>query len=270
MCRMSVLAATSLLLAAAPLAAHAKDKPKPAPAAAAAQSARTKASPADRAMAERLDPLARAAFWARESDVDPQDVQAGLGLSRALRALGKYEEAAAAAERLRVMAPGQEEVLLEIARAHIGRGQGFYAIEPAQQAAGLAPRDWRPATLLAVAFEQAQRDDEALAAHRQALALGPQVPAVLVNYAMFQAGHGAPAEAEKLLRTAAALPGAGAQVRQNLALVIGLQGRFDEAERLARQDLPPELVASNMAFLRAAAAGGTTSARSWEALRATP
>jgi Flp pilus assembly protein TadD len=28
-------------------------------------------------------------------------------------------------------------------------------------------------------------------------------------------------------------------VRQNLALVIALQGRFDEAEQIVRSDLPP-------------------------------
>jgi Flp pilus assembly protein TadD len=83
---------------------------------------------------------------------------------------------------------------------------------------------------------------------------------------MFLAGHGDPAQAERLLRTAYARPGATMQVRQNLALVLGLQGRFDEAETLARQDLPPDLVANNMAYLRAAAQGGAP-ARSWDAMR---
>ena len=74
-------------------------------------------------------------------------------------------------------------------------------------------------------------------------------------------------EAEDMLRLAAAKPGATIAVRQNLALVVGLQGRFDEAERLVRQDLPPEAVANNMAWLRAAASTGASGARSWEGLR---
>ncbi|HEY9217886.1 MAG TPA: pilus assembly protein TadD, partial [Phenylobacterium sp.] len=58
------------------------------------------------------------------------------------------------------------------------------------------------------------------------------------------------------------------KVRQNLALVLGLQGRYDEAERLARQDLPPELVANNMAYLRSVTGGGGTGAsRNWDAMR---
>jgi Flp pilus assembly protein TadD len=39
-------------------------------------------------------------------------------------------------------------------------------------------------------------------------------------------------------------------VRQNLALVVGLQGRFAEAETIARAELPPEEAAANVAYLR--------------------
>jgi Flp pilus assembly protein TadD len=39
-------------------------------------------------------------------------------------------------------------------------------------------------------------------------------------------------------------------VRQNLALVVGLQGRFDEAEKIAAQELSPEQAQANIAYLR--------------------
>jgi Flp pilus assembly protein TadD len=39
-------------------------------------------------------------------------------------------------------------------------------------------------------------------------------------------------------------------VRQNLALVVGLQGRFDEARQIASADLPPDQVEANMAYLQ--------------------
>ncbi|WP_375269930.1 tetratricopeptide repeat protein, partial [Phenylobacterium sp.] len=194
--------------------------------------------------------------------------EAGLGLAHALRDMGKAEEAAATAERLAVIAPDNIEVLLEIARAHLARGQGFYAVKPAAQAEALAPRDWRPPFLLAVAYELAERDGEALAAHRRALALAPQNPSVLSNLAMFQAARGQTAEAEALLRQAVAQPEATATIRQNLALILGLQGRLAEAEALARQDLPPQTVSANLAYLRSAtapaAAGGA--GRSWESV----
>jgi Flp pilus assembly protein TadD len=52
------------------------------------------------------------------------------------------------------------------------------------------------------------------------------------------------------LRRAAARPGADRRVRQNLALVVGLQGRFEEAEEIARSDLPPDEAAANVGYLR--------------------
>ena len=275
MCRMSVLAATALALSLAPLALEAREKSK----AATGQPAKTdakapiaapllRASPEERRMAQRLDPLARAAFWGREAERDGRDIEAAINLSQALRAMGRFDDAGAAVQRGLVVDPANVPALLELGRVHIGRGQGFYAIEPLKAAMAAAPRDWRAASLLGIAFEQASRDDEALAAHRQAVAIAPDNASAMGNLAMYYAGHGDPAQAEKLLRQAAAKPGADITVRQNLVLVLGLQGRFDEAEHLARQDLPPELVANNMAYLRAAAATGPASPqRSWDAMR---
>jgi len=39
-------------------------------------------------------------------------------------------------------------------------------------------------------------------------------------------------------------------VRQNLALVVGLQGGFAEAESIARADLPADEAAANAAYLK--------------------
>lgn len=264
----TVLAPAVLLLAlGAPLAASAADAPKPAPEAAKAASAPAKASPQQRAEARRLDPLARAAFWGAEFETDPADAEAGAGLAQALRQLGRSDEAAVAATRALVAHPDDGVLLMELARAHVARGQGFYAIDPARKAAALSPKDWRPQTLLAVAYEQAERDDEAEAAHRQAVALAPNEAVPLANYAMHLAAKGDLAGAEAQLRRAATLPSASIQVRQNLALVVGLQGRLPEAEKLARADLPPEQVANNLAYLRAAI-GQAGANRSWESLKA--
>ena len=55
---------------------------------------------------------------------------------------------------------------------------------------------------------------------------------------------------EELLRQAVRLPTADSRVRQNLALVVGLQGRFEEAEQIARQELSPAQAEANIEFLR--------------------
>ena len=239
-------------------AAPAKPTPPPKP---------TKATPEQRAEIERLDPLARAAFWAREVDVDQADADARLKLAKALRALGKYEEAGQNADQLLVMQPNNYEALLESARDRVAVNQGFYAIDPAQRAAVLQPHDWRPVSLQAIALEQADRDSEALAAHQKALALAPNNPATLSNLGMYYATHGDTAQAEPLLRRAVDAPGAGVQERQNLALVLGMEGHIDEAERLERQDLPPQTVSNNLAYLRAATDPSGASTRTWASVK---
>lgn len=227
-----------------------------------------RASAEQRAAASRLDLLSRAAFWSHEFETNSADAEAGVNLAAALRGIGRYSEAADVAGRVLVLQPGNKDALLETGRAQIAANRGFYAVEPLRKVAALSPADWRPWSLLGVAYEQAERPDEALAAHTQALKLAPNSPAVLSNMALFRATHGAPTEAEALLRKAVTEPGAGAQERQNLALVLGMEGKMTEAERLIREDLPPEQANANLAYLRSLSGPGASSAgRSWSAVK---
>ena len=75
---------------------------------------------------------------------------------------------------------------------------------------------------------------------------------VLNNLGMSYALEGNLKQAEATLRQADAMPRSKSEprIRQNLALVVGLQGRFDEASKLAREDLPPEQVEANRAYLK--------------------
>jgi Flp pilus assembly protein TadD len=235
---------------------------------------RRKASLQERADAERLQPLARAAFWAREVDVDPTDQVAGVRLAAALRALGQYPEAATNAERVLVMAPDNVDALMEQARAYVAQGQGFYAIAPAEHVRRLQPKDWRPVSLLGIAYAQVKRHDDAMTAWSQALELSPDNPAVLSNMAMELAAQGDAPQAETLLRRAAAQPNASLQVRQDLTLVLGLQGKLAEAEHLLRIDLPPDQADADLAYLKAVSGGGASGpataiapARSWDSVK---
>jgi Flp pilus assembly protein TadD len=271
MCRKLVLAATVLSLAAGPVLAAEAPTAKPA-AAATALKAR-KATAEEKAIAERADPMARAAFWAHQLDIDPTDQEAGLKMSAALRQLGQFDKAAETAQIVATANPGNEEAWLEVARDIIGAGNGFYAIDPAKKAQALKPKDWRPVSLLGVGLEQAERYDEAEAAYRQALTLSPDNPSVLANLAMMKAGQGDGEQAEALLRKAVAQPGATMQVRQNLSLVLGLRGKMAEAEKLMRQDLPPEMANNNLAYLKGVAAsaapapGAPPADRSYQSLQ---
>jgi Flp pilus assembly protein TadD len=255
-------AATATPAATAPAAADAKvPAPQPAP-----PPPPAKATAEERAQADRLDPLSRSAFWSNQFQLDGRDAEAGLHLAMALRAMGQNAEAAQAAQQVLVLEPNNRDALLETARAYIAQGQGFYAVDPLTRVKAMDQRDWRIWSLLGVAYGQVSRDADADEAFRQALSLSPNNPAVLSNQAMQKAAHGDLPGAESLLRVAAADPRATATERQNLALVLGLQGKFAEAEQLARRDLPPELAENNIAYWKAVA-GGSSETRSWNALK---
>jgi Flp pilus assembly protein TadD len=238
------------------------------PAAAPAPVEVRRATAEQRAAADRADPLTQATFWLRETQANPTDVLASIKLSKAMRALGRNEEAVQAAEAAVVIAPDNIDALLENARAKIGVNQGFYAIATLERAQRIAPRDWRPLSLKGVALEQSERPEEARQAYEQALALSPDNAAVLSNMALLLAGRGDIAQAEVLLRKAVTRPEVSVQEQMNLALVLGLRGKVTEAEQIMRRTLPPEQANANLAYLRSAAAPGPVGAvgRSWGAL----
>jgi len=239
--------------------------------------AATPATAAERAAYDRLDPLARSVFWSREAEINGADPVAGVKLAQALRELGQFDQAAAAAQQTLVTQPANIEAMLELGRAHIARGQGFYGVAPLEQAHALAPSDWRPLSLLGVAYQQVRRTDDARTAWADALRLSPDNPEVLTNAAVALTAEGNAPAAEALLRRAVAQPTATLKMRQTLALVLGLQGKTAEAEQLIRRDLPPEQAEQNLQWLRdkgatqalatpASADTGST-ARTWSSLQ---
>ena len=286
MCRKLALIATALIAVSLAQTVRAADATQASPAptsktgmtpvsqpAATPPAPRKKASAQERAAAERMEPLARAAFWARETDVDPTDVVAETRLANALRAMGQYDGAVTAAQRALVVDPNNYDALMESARAQVARGQGFYAIEPALHAQKISPKDWRPLSLLGVAYTQVRREDDAQAAWRAALALSPENPAVLSNMAMSLVSKGDAPAAEGLLRRAVAQPDATLLERQDLTLVLGIQGKLGEAEKLLRENLPPDQADANLAYLKAVSTGKdavapvTAETRTWASLK---
>src|SRR5260370_38893496 len=78
----------------------------------------------------------------------------------------------------------------------------------------------------------------------------PAGPSVMSNLGLSYALSKDLRRAEEALRGASAKGSTDKRVRQNLALVVGLQGRFQEAETIARADLPQDEAAANVAYLR--------------------
>ena len=118
--------------------------------------------------------------------------------------------------------------------------------------------DWRLISAEAAILDQLEQTDEARALYRRAMEMAPTEPSIHSNLGMSYVLEGDLRTAEQHMRRASEMPGADSRVRQNLALVIGPQGRFQEAEAIARGELSPETGTWRMSAIFAPCCSRTT------------
>ena len=197
------------------------------------------------------------AAWRRDLEVygqqyrsEPTKVEPALRYAQALRATGQRAQAVAVLERLAMENPHSKVVLGEYGRALAEAGDYEQALEVLGRAHSPDQPDWHVLSAQGAVLDQMGRHEEAQRYYLTALKIVPDEPSVLSNLGLSYALSKDLPDAETTLRRAATHPPVDPRVRQNLALVVGLQGRFAEAEQIAASDLSPELAAANIAYLR--------------------
>ena len=110
--------------------------------------------------------------------------------------------------------------------------------------------NWSILSAQGVVEDQLGDHDQAQAYYRAALKIAPNQPEVLSNLGLSYALSRQLPLAEETMRLAAAQPGADTRVRQNLALVLALEGKFDAAQGVAQEDLSPVDAAENVASIK--------------------
>jgi Flp pilus assembly protein TadD len=190
------------------------------------------------------------ANWGERYRANPKDAAAAINYANGLRATGQRQQAAAVLEQATIQNPNNSEVLGAYGRALADVGNYQQALDVLSRAHTPDRPDWRILSVQGAVLDQMGRHDEAQRYYATALKIVPDEPSVLSNLGLSYALSKDLVRAEMTLRRALSRPKADSKVRQNLALVIGLQGRFAEAESMARADLPPEIAASNVSYLR--------------------
>ena len=118
------------------------------------------------------------------------------------------------------------ELLGAYGRALADVGKHEQALEVLNRAHTPDRPDWRILNVQGVVLDQLGRHQEAQRYYATALRIVPEEPSVLSNLGLSYALSKNLPEAEATLKRAAAGRSPDPRVRQNLALVVGLQGRF--------------------------------------------
>ena len=208
----------------------------------------TSSSP--RAQAVPDDPRRAVEVYGERYRANPKDAGAALAYGQALRATGQRAQASAVLEQATIAHPGNKTLLAAYGRALADNGNSQAAFDVLSRAHTPANPDWRILSVQGTTLDKLGKHADARRYYTTALKIVPEEPSVLSNLGLSYMLTRELPQAEETLRRAYSNPRADGRVRQNLALVVGLQGRFAEAETIAKGDLPAEQAAANVAYLR--------------------
>jgi Flp pilus assembly protein TadD len=196
------------------------------------------------------DPRSALDAYGERYRANPRDAEAALAYGQALRASGQRSQAVAVLEQATIAHSGNKALLAAYGRALADNGNFQQAFDVLSKAHSPDDPDWRILSVQGAALDQMGKHDDARRYYASALKIVPDEPSVLSNLGLSYVLSKDLPKAEQTLRRAYANGRADARVRQNLGLVIGLQGRFAEAETIVKADLPPDEAAANVAYLK--------------------
>ncbi len=181
----------------------------------------------------------------------PQDKGTIIYYAAALRAAGQPEQAVSVLEAGLMAHRDDVDIKVSYAKALAAAGRFDQAMNVIDDAIDPAVPDWNALLVKGAILDQQGQNEAARAVYTQALLVAPGQASLEANMGLSYAMTNDLDQAEAHLRKAVSLRGSNSQVRQNLALVIGLQGRFDECRQMFAAELPPDQVEANMAYIRA-------------------
>jgi len=181
---------------------------------------------------------------------NPGDAEAAMAYARALRATEQRAQAVAVLQQASIRNPNNMKLLGAYGRALADAGEYAEALDALGRAHTPDNPDWRILNAQGAVLDEMGRHEEAQRHYATALKIVPNEPSVLSNLGLSYLLQKNLKRAEFTLRRAVGQPNASPKVRQNLALVVGLEGRYAEAEKIASADLPADEAAANVAYLR--------------------
>lgn len=182
---------------------------------------------------------------------NPGDKSTAINYAAALRAADQSGQAVAVLEMAIGHYPNDKTISVAYAKALAAEGRFQQALTVIDQSIRPDAPDWNALSVKGAILDQMGRNAQAREIYVQALTISPGEASVEANFGLSFAMTNDLASAEKHLRRAVTMRGANSRIRQNLALILGLQGKFAECKAIYAAELPPDQVAANMAYVRA-------------------
>lgn len=186
----------------------------------------------------------------RRYDSDRNNKKVAMSYARSLRLLSQHAQAVAVMQGLAVKYPRDMEVLGLYGKTLADAGRMQEAAKVLENAHTPERPNWSILSAQGSVADQMGDHEQAQNYYAAALKIRPNDPTVLSNLGLSYALSRNLPRAETTLREAVAQPGADMRVRQNLALVLALQGKFAEAEEVSRRDLSAIDASANVASIR--------------------
>ncbi|MHA1574481.1 MAG: tetratricopeptide repeat protein [Alphaproteobacteria bacterium] len=189
-------------------------------------------------------------YWGQKFAKNPRDLKSALNYARNLKAMGQKRRAISVLQQAAIFHGHDRELAGDYGRLALEFGQLSVAKRLLAAADNPTKPDWKVISARGTVLAKEGKYGEAIPFFERALSLAHNHPSLVNNLALAHAMSGEAERAEGMLRQASIANPASPKIRQNLALVLSLQGRYDEAKQIASQDLAPEKAAKNTETLR--------------------
>lgn len=189
-------------------------------------------------------------YWGKQYAKNPRDAEAALSYAKNLKALGQKQQALMVLQQASLFHGGDRRIASEYGRLALDLDQVGVAAQLLEAADDPSKPDWRVVAARGTVLAKQGRYSDAIPFYQRALTLAPGQPSVLNNLALAHTMSGNAAKGEELLRQAAGTQGASPKVRENLALVLGVSGKYEESKQVASSVMPVATASADIDLLR--------------------
>ena len=189
-------------------------------------------------------------YWGQKYSKDPRNADAALSYAKNLKAMGQKQQALMVLQQASLFHGQDRRIASEYGRLALDLDQIGVAAQLLATADDPTRPDWRVITARGTVLAKQGKYAEAIPFYERALTLAPGQASILNNLALAQTMSGNAAKGEELMRQAVNARGATPKVQENLALVLGVTGKYEESKNVAAAVMPASDAAANVALIR--------------------